>query len=418
MQIDASTRDVSFTRFLAERAFGLLIFSALAPVAWMSVRAAVADLQYRENTTASLHEAVVLEPGNAAYHALLAEHLEGEGVDPSPQLKAAIELSPLDSQYLIRMATQAEAQNDFATAQGYLERAVAVDRKFLPRWSLLNFYFRRNNLAEFWSWFPRALGMSGDNSPGVFRLAWEVTSDAAAIFERLPRSESLLMSYLGFLLETQRNEAARHVAVELARTASPEAVNLLISYCERTLRIPGQSPLEVWNTLARRKLIPLAGLDPASGQIISNPHFTNAMGQRGFDWRMPQIDGIVLSPSDDSRGIQLSFDGSEPEDCVALLQFVPLSKGIRYRIGYQFSSTSGESLAGLSWEILDGRATISSAPLAVDSQSKAGQLEFTATGSTGELQLHYRRPPGQVRAAATVVIRDIASQIEPNKVTK
>ena len=46
-----------------------------------------------------------------------------------------------------------------------LHEAARVDRTFDPRWTLANYYFRRQNWDEFWKWMRAAAEMSyGDRS--------------------------------------------------------------------------------------------------------------------------------------------------------------------------------------------------------------------------------------------------------------
>src|SRR5579859_3241445 len=84
---------------------------------YFSVHMAVADYAYSQDTPESLQKALRLEPGNADFHALYAEHEEGYGRTPQPQLAQAISLSPLTSRYILRSALRAEVDGDFHTAE-------------------------------------------------------------------------------------------------------------------------------------------------------------------------------------------------------------------------------------------------------------------------------------------------------------
>src|SRR5260370_36633151 len=82
----------------------MVYFILLGCVSWAiysSCRLAIADHLYSLDTPDSVRAAVQLEPANADYHALLAEHEERSGASPEPQLLTAISLSPLTSRYLI-----------------------------------------------------------------------------------------------------------------------------------------------------------------------------------------------------------------------------------------------------------------------------------------------------------------------------
>ena len=62
---------------------GFVTIAGLAAGAYLSLRLAWADFRFRENTLASVAEAVRLDPANARYLAWLAELREYAGEDPA-----------------------------------------------------------------------------------------------------------------------------------------------------------------------------------------------------------------------------------------------------------------------------------------------------------------------------------------------
>ncbi len=244
-------------KFTLSAVFWFVALAVLAFAGFWSVRFAVADSLYRQNTLDSLNRAVALVPGNAAYHALLAEHREGLGFDPAPQLIAASALSPQDSRYWIRLGFRAESENQQNKAEKYLLHAAAVDRKFDPRWALMNFYFRRGRLPEFWPWTERAFELSyGDLTP-LFRLTWEATRDPSEIRRHLPENKGILTDYLGYLINNRHFEASVPLARQLAGLMTPgENTDLLLSWWNQALTADNASAFSVWNTLCDRKVLP------------------------------------------------------------------------------------------------------------------------------------------------------------------
>lgn len=384
----------------------------LALGTWQSVYVAIADNLYGMDTPESLRKAVELEPGNAAYHALLAEHLESAGEDPKPQLRAAVQLNPLDSLNLMRAAVRAETEQDYAAAEQYLKRAAAVDNKFVPRWALVNYYFRRGNEADFWAWTGRALEMSSPGDfTGIFRLAWEQSANPAVIFAHIPQQNKILQQYLLFLIQTQRIDAAVAVARRCAQLADQTDVPLLLDFCERALKPHSEAAVDIWNELSARKLIPFARLDPARGIIVTNKDFIVSAAPRAFDWQIPAVEGVFVSQADDGHGISVHLSGSEPEDCTILMQQVPLVPGKQYRFGYEYSS-SGQSGAGLQWELTSENGILAaSSDAAPDTEWKPGSVTFTANQTSGTLVLRYHRPAGSVRAEGTILFRRLQDQL-------
>jgi hypothetical protein len=377
---------------------------------WRSFHMAKADSFFRADSPESLRSAVAIEPQNAAYHALLAEHLEGEGTDPIPELLSAVRLSPFDSQHTVRAATQLEIDGKFAEAEKMLLQAASTDRKFLPRWSLLNFYFRRGNDKEFWKWVRPALEMSGETPQAIFRLAWERTSDSAQIERLLPHNEQMSLQYLEFLVDTQRFDFAAPMAQHLA-TETSRRLPVLLSYCSRAVEVDPDSALKVWNTMATRKLIPLKTLDPASGALLSNPDFGYGPEEKGFDWRIPSVAGAYLEQTSAADGFRLRLDGSEPEAATVLWQTLPVQPATRYRIAYEYSGEDSK-FNGLTWRVTNRGKLIAESPdLQVDSQNRQDHIEFITSEKTVRLELRYQRPSGAVRADGAVFIRHLTSQV-------
>jgi hypothetical protein len=384
---------------------------------YFSVHISVADYFYLMDTPSSVARAIAWEPGNADYHALLAEHNESAGLSPEPELLKAASLSPLSSSFLVRAALRAEVDRNYAKAEQLLDKAVAADRKFAPRWALLNFYFRRGSESGvwppgFWPTLHGALEMSSpEDTNAVFQLAWEQSQDAPAILARLPPKPAVLKAYLQFLMRTERMEAAGPAALLLAHVADSGETPLLLDYCEQAIPLNSGSAVAVWNLLASRKFIPLAPLNATGGTILTNKDFSVTPSGRAFDWKIPAADGTIVSQSDDSHGMNIHFDGSEPEDCVILKQTMPAIPGFQYRIRYEYSSF-GRPLKGIYWEATFAGRTLARSPeLTAENDNAPGQITFAAEGDSVTLELHYRRPQGSIRAEGSLLIHHLTDQV-------
>ena len=163
-----------------------------------------ADNLFRENNLASLKSAVLLVPGNADYRALLGEFLEGTGLNPDKELAAATEISPRESRFWIRRAFRAEVEQKLDDSERFLREAVRVDNGFAPRAALLNYYFRRQNLPEFWKAARAALQTAYTDRRGIFRLCFSVDDDVSVTRALLPPGHRPLVELLSFLMDTGR----------------------------------------------------------------------------------------------------------------------------------------------------------------------------------------------------------------------
>ncbi len=207
-----------------------LILCGLLVLAWYSVLLARADSSFRDNNLMALRTAVRLVPANAAYHALLAEHLEAAGANPDAELETATNLSPHESRYWIRRAFRAELEQKFDESERYLLVASRVDRGFDPRWALMNYYFRRGRLPQFWKSTREALDTSYGNLDPIFRLCLAASDDPTVIRQALPPRRDILFAFFSYLTAHERVESAAGMATELASSAQPDEVEALLDY--------------------------------------------------------------------------------------------------------------------------------------------------------------------------------------------
>ncbi len=403
----------------AGRALCVLVLPALAYAIYSSARQARADSDYRLNTPESLARAVQDDPGNADYHALRAEHIEGLGGDPAPEREKAALLDPLESRYWIDLGMMAELRGDMSGAERYLLKAASVDRKFGPRWALMNFYFRQHRDAEFWQWTQAALPMAYGDLSMIFRLCWLMTNDSASIARMLPHTDLVRTQYLIFLIDEGHLDAAPAIAREVAARATPGELDLLMQYCDTSMRNNTASAVEVWNALVRRKLEPFNALSPAGGAIITDGEFRQTPIEHGFDWRVAKSDGVSVTFGSAIPGATVGLSGDQDQTVAILSEWVPVEPGKSYRIDYRYTA-DGENAnkrqaSGLAWEVEDpaSRKVLgASEDLKNASGTQSGSLQFTA-GETGAaiLRLRYTREPGTFRHEENFTIQSIASQV-------
>ncbi|MDE3197307.1 MAG: hypothetical protein KGN84_13235, partial [Acidobacteriota bacterium] len=400
-----------------ERAACLAVLPLAAAATYATIRLAMADSDYRANTTESLASAVQIEPGNAEYHELLAEHLEGEDRNADADRQAAARLSPLDSRFWIDLGVRDEAQNDFAGAEKLYLHAAAIDRMFVPRWTLMNFYFRRQDEASFWKWTKEALAMGYDDLSAAYRLCWQMTDDPRKVENVLPANDEVRRNYLFFLAGSSRFQDVSPLDHEVASKATSADYHPLIEYCERVMAANSHSAADVWNTLCAKRLLPFAPVDPQKGNVVTNPEFKTIPMERGLDWRLPVVEGATLSVGNDAPGLNVQLSGDQPENCVLAWQYIPLEAGRNYKLSYRYYAPNPVDSSGLSWELL---VPVTNAPIAHSEDLKltgdaaSGQLLLeSGSNSSGVLVLRYRREPGTVRHEESALIQSVRIEAQP-----
>jgi hypothetical protein len=404
---------------IARRTVSILTLCGLLALAWYSVLLARADISSRENTPAALRTAVRLVPANAAFHALLAEHLEATGENPDEELEIATSLSPYESRYWIRRGFRAEVERKYQDSERYLLEAYRVDRGFDPRWALMNYYFRSARPPEFWKSTREALDMSyGDLAP-IFRLCLAASDDPSTTQRILPLRREILFAFFVYLIEHDRAEAAAVLAAELASGAQPSEVPVLLDYSGRQMGHNDASSLTVWNALCRRRLLPFVELAPDQGKIVTNSDFAAAPLQKGFDWKYGTEPGVAVGPMDAAQGVSIEVTGKQADSIRLLEQEIPLTPGKQYVIHYEYRLIGNAGDSGVHWGIQGPKPDDPAGKdsLAISSVLSArdwdnGQMMFSAgQHDSASLVLEYRRALGTIRWKGTVQIRRVTSEL-------
>ena len=396
-----------------------MLLCCLLALVMYSALLAIADMAFRENNFIAIRTAIKIAPSNAEYHALLAEHLEAAGLNPDNELEIATNLSPHESRYWIRRAFRAEVERKYRESQNFLLEAYRVDRSFDPRWALMNYYFRRGNLAEFWKAARQALDMSYGTLDPIFRLCLAADDDPSVTRRILPPRREILSAFFIYLLQHEPVDQAAAMAGELAPGAQPDEVPWLIGYCDKQMGHNNRSSLLVWNSLCRRGLLSFGELAPERGQIVTNGDFSAVPLHQGFDWKYGTAPGIAVSPMDEVRGLSVVIGGNQPDTASIINQQVPLVAGKQYVINCEYRLIGSQPDSGLQLIVAHADALQSAAgdPIATSPVFTATdwtnlKLVFSAGAHDGAtLILQYRRAPGTVRWKGTLQIRHVTSAL-------
>ena len=146
----------------------------LARAAWL----------FEKDTLTSVPEAVQLAPYNSAYLSRLAAWRPAQKVQ---LLERAAALNPFDFESLIQLGFYQEFQkHDTAAAEKFYLRAATVNRMYLPKWTLTNFYFRNGRTAEFFHWANASLVITPYSPEPIFVEMWQISQDAEQIARAIP----------------------------------------------------------------------------------------------------------------------------------------------------------------------------------------------------------------------------------------
>jgi len=388
--------------------------AGFAAAAVWSVRLGWADYWFRQETLKGTEKAISVTPGQAAYYYRLA--LLSSDDNPAKAigaLRRAVALDPADAHSWIDLGLLYEAGGDNTLAERCLLRAVQEDAQYLPGWTLANYYLRRNDAPRFGFWAKRAAAMAyGDPLP-LFRLCGQMEEDGNLI-DRLAISDpSVRASYLSYLVGQDRIDlagpATRRILEENRRPDTP----LLLAVCDRLLdRSRAGEALHIWNRLAETHRIPFGAWSSATRSLLVNGAFTVAPTSQGFDWRLPEVDGVTAASEESPGGLRLTFSGRQPERCEVLDQYVPVQENRKYKLTFLYRTSGIASGTGLAWRIVDingARSLGEGRDLSAEEETQ-DQVSFGTPSGCGlvRVSLLYQRSLGTTRIAGFIVLRSIA----------
>lgn len=349
-----------------------------------------------------MREAICLEPDAWKYYMRLAlfDDAHAEQI-----LESAIKLDPYNSQADIELGLRREEAGDYSQAERLLLNAFAIDRTYLARWSLANFYFRRGNLQEFWRWARSAAEMPSDNTGLLFELCWRISPDPNEIAQRiLSDNPVLIREYLNFLLAKNQLPASAAIAQRLIQTGDAETDEAQIfSVIGRLVASKnGSAAKTLWNALIERRWV------AADAGAPNNPSFVRDPLPVSFDWTLDSYAGLHSWPG--PSGLVSEFSGGQPEDCTIAEQSIVLVPG-NYEMEYSYRTDEIPADTGVRWEIVDGdseRVLAESPDLSSELLSRAFvEFSIPSEASLIHLRLQYHRALGTPRISGTLVVASV-----------
>lgn len=365
----------------------------------MSLKYGWADYLSHQNDLSARLEATRLTPNDADAWLRLAEVKREAGQDGRAEVRRAVTLNPRDYQALILAGLGEESAGNISEAEHDLLAAARMDKDYLPRWTLANFYFRQGNLDALFHWASDGLGIGVGDMTGLFRLLWTVTDDGHRILAAIPEREQVRIQYLRWLTDQDRLAAGVPVAADLVARWPLSGKDVAVNYVER-LALSGdvENATRFWNVLALRSIVPTR-IDPLAGRSLVNGDFRTMPLNGGLDWRIQAANGVRSEFA--HPGIRFEFSGSEAEECNLLQQLSVLVPSRNYRFDYSWEGGGIEAGTGLRWHVLDAKAGAELTGPTPDISGKSGNgtLQFTVPQNVKlcRIMLRYRREPGTTR---------------------
>lgn len=361
--------------------------------------------------------ALELEPGNAEYWWALARLHRFQGADPTRLLQRAVAANPREVRLRIELAQQYEIVGRLEEARAELEFAAQVNRKFLPRWALMNFHYRHGPDQQFWKWARAALETSyGDRWP-LFELCWSVQPDPEFLVKSVVSGDpGVQLQFARFLLHKGATQAVGQLVRELAQSIRKPDAEVVEELIDGLIQAgEAQAAWAAWSTLCERQLLPYVCPKGPEGPVNVNPDFHVAPRQRGFDWRVSPSVGVFVRATPNRLKIEL--DGRQPEHCLLLWQWVFTPRAARYRLVSRYQLRPApfgpESEPGLRWRVTRGAEELGSVGLRLSGEVTLLETFFRSAEecTLARLELWYQRPLGSPRFAGELTL--LAVEIQP-----
>ncbi len=380
-------------------ALSTLVVSGCLWGMWNSLKLTRTDFLFRQDTADSLRSVILLEPDDSDAYSRLAQLDETHSTE---LLETALSLNRYNAQAAIELGLRYEADGDYSRAEKFLLQAFSVDRTYRPRWSLANYYLRRDNIPAFWTWARQAAEMPSDDMGALFELCWRVSPDPQQITANiLSDNPELVRQYLRFLIGRGSMRIADSVAPRLVRVGNPETDGpLLLSIVNGLVAAddaPGANAL--WKTLIGQHWV------LADAMLPNNPNFARPPLPTNFDWELSSYPGLHSWTG--TSGLETEFTGAQPENCSIAEQILVLMPG-RYTMNYSYRTVDIAPDTGIQWQVIDvksGAVLANSYGLSSDALTH-GAMEFSVGRDTSmmRLRLTYQRAIGTPRISGTLVI--------------
>lgn len=324
-----------------------------------AIRSALSESWIAGGTMASLERATVIASNNplAWLRLGLRQSKDGDAVTAAMSLEQVVHLSPSNSSSRIALGLELERAGRLAEAEKALLDAAAVHNGFAPRWSLTNYYQRRNDWEQVWRWANEAIRSDPSQLVVVASLCWRANVDPATILDRvIPDLPGTNRAYFGYLYDLGRLDAMRQAWGRFSKEATTSESRLALQYIDRLIAAGFiTEAVESWNLLCDRALLPHAPIDPVQGRYLTNPYFLTDPSGNGFDWRSEIHRGISWyreAPVRDRGALEFRLSGAQTNGITMLAQSIPAVSGV-YRLGFEFATQGMPIYTGVGWRVSD-----------------------------------------------------------------
>jgi tetratricopeptide (TPR) repeat protein len=384
-----------------------------------AIRTTLSDHWIADSSIPSLEKATSFVADNALgwFRLGVAQSKQGASESAEHSLRQAAALAPSDSSSRIALGLELERVGRPDDAERALLEAAEVDAGFGVRWTLANFYLRRDDWEAVWQWIHAAILADPTQLPVAAALGWRASADPTAILDKaIPDQPDTNRGYFAYLLDLGQLSATLQAWPRFSATLTSSETAIATQYIDRLInaRLIDEATV-AWNLLCDKVLLPHAPLGTARDRFLTNPYFLTAPSSLGFDWHTGDNRGIAWSrlPSSESRGaIEFRLSGAQESGISLLSQIMPAAPG-EYLLEFEFATQGMPTRTGVGWivrdaysaEVLKGFEDLNNAEGFWDSS----RVNYTVPEGTRAviLELYYRSGDVGVIRRGAVQLRNV-----------
>jgi tetratricopeptide (TPR) repeat protein len=313
------------------------------PVAYFSIRAALAERFAEQNTPQGLGRAIRLEPGDAEAWYLLGRYwhynLEQQDVARAVSYyQHALAINPYSAGMRLDLA---EAYED----EGRIEEAASTYRAarsaypISPEisWREGNYLLRQGKITSAYADFRRAVSGQPSLAASVVSRCWRANPDANPILTSvLPPTREAYLAALRFFVDEGQTDAA--IAAWQRLRAVGAGLPLRDSFSLQDLLIHAgriQDARQIWEQA--RALADTPEPPTEQGSLVWDGGFETDFTQGGFGWRVQQLPHFQADFDKENkhsgvRALRIRFDGKANLDFSNVFQYVAVEPETTYHL--------------------------------------------------------------------------------------
>ena len=260
-------------------------------------------------------------------------------------------------------------------------------------------------------------------TPSLYSVCAARVAEDGKLIDRLQiQNPDARAGYLSYLLGQNRVDLIGPAVRRLLQDNREADAPLLWQACDRLLEARRvDEAAEISNRQADAGRAPPRASAAGEEQLIVNSDFAAPPASRGFDWRLPVVEGISFSREDESRGLRVTFSGRQPEDCEALVQLVAVHGLVPYDLSFVYRTQGLANARGIAWRITDAGgnagdgAMLGEGAVSASDTDATGRVSFQTRAACRlvRLALTYRRAPGTTRPEGSLVLRKVTLKPAP-----